>query len=86
MRLTKTHERNCSLTYDTVTDDDVAIILNESDLDLLSEMSELLVSRPVDSSFSHEVALRRYVEHAKKWVVGSEERIGENSSVTCMVV
>nr|GFD48228.1 glycine-rich protein [Tanacetum cinerariifolium] len=80
--LTRTHERNCCLTYDTVTDDDVAVFLNEGDLDLLTEMSELLVSRPANSSFSHEDALRRCVGHARNWIAGSEERIDENSNVT----
>ncbi|GKB98006.1 hypothetical protein Tco_0984143 [Tanacetum coccineum] len=84
--LTRTHERNCCLAYDTVTDDDVAVFLNEGDLDSLTEMSELLVSRPADSSFSHEDALRRCVGHARNWIAGSEERIDENSNVTCMVI
>ncbi|KAJ0818190.1 hypothetical protein HanPI659440_Chr00c03g0709921 [Helianthus annuus] len=80
--LTKTHERNCCLTYDYVTDDDNAVMLGESDLDLISKMCSLLVSRPVDSSFSHQNALQRCVEHAKLWVAKSEERIDSNSTVT----
>nr|GFB70645.1 hypothetical protein [Tanacetum cinerariifolium] len=58
------------------------VFLNEGDLDLLTEMSELLVSRPANSSFSHEDALRRCVGHARNWIAGSEERIDENSNVT----
>ncbi|KAJ0634395.1 hypothetical protein HanLR1_Chr17g0687651 [Helianthus annuus] len=84
--LTKTHERNCCLTYDYVTDDDNAVMLGESDLDLISKMCSLLVSRPVDSSFSHQNALQRCVEHAKLWVAKSEERIDSNSTVTCMMI
>ncbi|KAK1413768.1 hypothetical protein QVD17_35549 [Tagetes erecta] len=80
--LTKTHERNCCLTYDYVTDDDAAVMLGESDLDLISMMSSLLISRPVDSSFSHSDALQRCIEHAKLWLEKSEQPIDSNSTVT----
>ncbi|KAI7732412.1 hypothetical protein M8C21_028319 [Ambrosia artemisiifolia] len=80
--LTKTHERNCCLTYDYVTDDDAAVLLGETDLDLISKMSSLLVSRPVDSSFSHQNALQKCVEHAKLWVAKSDQPIDSNSEVT----
>ncbi|KAK9050980.1 hypothetical protein SSX86_027605 [Deinandra increscens subsp. villosa] len=80
--LTRTHERNCCLTYDYVTDDDAAVMLGDSDLDLISMMSSLLISRPVDSSFSHQNALQRCIEHAKLWISKSEQPIDSNSSVT----
>ncbi|KAI3744543.1 hypothetical protein L1987_57626 [Smallanthus sonchifolius] len=78
----RTHERNCCLTYDYVTDDDAAVMLGESDLDLISMMSSLLISRPVDSSFSHQNALQRCIEHAKLWLAKSEQPIDSNSTVT----
>ncbi|XP_076924342.1 uncharacterized protein LOC143586753 isoform X2 [Bidens hawaiensis] len=80
--LTRTHERNCCLTYDYVTDDDAAVVLGESDLDLLAKMSSLLISRPVDLSASHQDALRRCVEHAKRWLGKSEECVEAVSDVT----
>ncbi|KAJ9554248.1 hypothetical protein OSB04_018293 [Centaurea solstitialis] len=80
--LTRTHERNCCLTYDYVTDDDAAVMLGERDLDLISSMGSLLISRPVDSSLSHQNALRRCIEHAKLWLSKSEQTIDSNSDVT----
>ncbi|KAI3731496.1 hypothetical protein L1987_62684 [Smallanthus sonchifolius] len=78
----RTHERNCCLTYDYVTDDDAAVMLGECDLDLISKMSSLLISRPVDSRISHENALQRCIENAKLWLAKSELPIDSNSSVT----
>ncbi|KAI3818175.1 hypothetical protein L1987_11978 [Smallanthus sonchifolius] len=80
--LTRTHERNCCLTYDYVTDDDAAVMLGESDLDLISKMCSLLISRPVDSRISHQNALQRCIEHAKLWLAKSEQPIDLNSEVT----
>ncbi|KAL7603194.1 hypothetical protein Lser_V15G14807 [Lactuca serriola] len=80
--LTKTHERNCCLTYDYVTDDAAAVMLGERDLDLISMMGSLLISRPRDSSFSHQNALQRCIEHAKLWLSKSEQPIDSNSDVT----
>ncbi|CAI9263068.1 unnamed protein product [Lactuca saligna] len=80
--LTRSHERNCCLTYDYVTDDDAAVMLGERDLDLISTMGSLLISRPVDSSLSHQDALQRCVEHAKLWLSKSEQQIDSNSNVT----
>lgn len=83
--LTRTHERNCCLTYDYVTDDDANVMLGETDLDLISSMGSLLISRPVNSSFSHQNALQRCVEHAKLWLANSDQPIDSNSNVTCMI-
>ncbi|KAI3720262.1 hypothetical protein L6452_21175 [Arctium lappa] len=80
--LTRTHERNCCLTYDYVTDDEAAVVLGERDLDLISMMGSLLISRPVDSSLSHQNALQRCIEHAKLWLAKSEQPIDSNSVVT----
>ncbi|KAK3027842.1 hypothetical protein RJ639_041476 [Escallonia herrerae] len=79
--LTRTHERGCCLTYDYVTDDDAADLLGERDLDSISALSGLLVSRPVDSSLSHKDALQRCVERAKLWLANSAQPIEPDSSV-----
>ena len=83
--LTRTHERGCCLTYDYVTDD-ATDLLGEKDLDSISALRGLLVSRPADSSFSHKNALHRCVEHAKLWLAKSEQPIGPDADVTCMVL
>ncbi|RDY09674.1 hypothetical protein CR513_05925, partial [Mucuna pruriens] len=83
--LTRTHERGCCLTYDYVTDD-ATDLLGEKDLDSISALRGLLVSRPADSSFSHKNALQRCVEHAKLWLAKSEQPIGPGADVTCMVL
>ncbi|GKV22741.1 hypothetical protein SLEP1_g32577 [Rubroshorea leprosula] len=79
--LTRTHERGCCLTYDYVTDDDT-VPLGERDLDLISMLGGLLISRPVDSSLSHKNALQRCIHHAKLWLANSNEPIEPNASVT----
>ncbi|KAM5566593.1 hypothetical protein ABKV19_014977 [Rosa sericea] len=78
---TRSHERGCCLTYDTVTDDDTDL-LSEKDLDLLSSLSGLLISRPVDTSLSHKNALQRCIDHAKLWLAKSDQPIEPNASVT----
>ncbi|KAE9615545.1 hypothetical protein Lal_00022703 [Lupinus albus] len=79
--LTRTHERGCCLTYDYVTDD-ATDLLREKDLDLIAAMRELLISRPVDSSFSHKNALQRCIEHGKLWLGRAEQPIQPNAEVT----
>lgn len=79
--LTRTHERGCCLTYDYVTDD-ATDLLGEKDLDSISALRGLLVSRPADSSFSHKNALQRCVEHAKLWLAKSEQPIGPDADAT----
>ncbi|XP_027362350.1 uncharacterized protein LOC113869970 isoform X3 [Abrus precatorius] len=76
--LTRTHERGCCLTYDYVTDD-ATDLLGEKDLDSISTLRGLLISRPADSSFSHKNALQRCVEHAKLWLAKSERPIEPNA-------
>ncbi|XP_022867948.1 uncharacterized protein LOC111387611 [Olea europaea var. sylvestris] len=80
--LTRTHERHCCLTYDYVTDDDAMDPLKEWDLDLISMLGSMLLSRPVDSSLSHKNALQKCVEHAKLWLSNSDQPIEPNSNVT----
>ncbi|KAK6133697.1 hypothetical protein DH2020_032607 [Rehmannia glutinosa] len=81
--LTRTHERNCCLTYDYVTDDDAAgDPLKEWDLDLIAMLGGSLISRPVNSSLSHKNALQQCVEHAKLWLANAELPIEPNSNIT----
>lgn len=80
--LTRTHERGCCLTYDYVTDDDAADLLGERDLDLISMLGGLLISRPVNSSLSHRNALQKCIEHAKLWLAKSDQLIEPASNVT----
>ncbi|CAI8587797.1 unnamed protein product [Vicia faba] len=79
--LTRTHERGCCLTYDYVTDD-ATDLLGEKDLDSISALFGLLISRPADSSFSHKNALRRCIDHAKLWVSRAQQPIDPNVDVT----
>ncbi|XP_050236094.1 uncharacterized protein LOC126686106 [Mercurialis annua] len=79
--LTRTHERGCCLTYDYVTDD-ATDLLGERDLDLISKLGGLLISRPVDSSLSHKNALLKCVEHAKLWLSNSDQLIDANANVS----
>ncbi|KAE8701484.1 thioredoxin H7-like [Hibiscus syriacus] len=79
--LTRTHERGCCLTYDYVTDDAIDL-LSEKDLDSISSLSELLISRPADSSLSHKNALHRCVQHAKLWLTNSDQPIDPNAEIS----
>ncbi|KAJ9187556.1 hypothetical protein P3X46_002998 [Hevea brasiliensis] len=79
--LTRTHERGCCLTYDYVTDD-ATDLLGERDLDMISKLGGLLISRPVDSSLSHKNALHRCIEHAKLWLANSDQPIEPNANAT----
>ncbi|GAB2280345.1 hypothetical protein Dimus_014982 [Dionaea muscipula] len=81
LMLTRTHERGCCLTYDYVTDDAIDL-LGERDLDVISALKGLLISRPVDSSLSHKDALRQCIEHAKLWIAKSDRPIHPGSDVT----
>lgn len=80
--LTRTHERGCCLAYDYVTDDDASDFLGERDLDLISMLGGLLISRPVNSSLSHKNALLRCIEHAKRWLSSSDQPIQVDSTIT----
>lgn len=81
--LTRTHERGCCLTYDYVTDD-ATDLLGDRDLDSISQLWSLMISRPVDSSLSHKDALERCIEHAKLWLANSEQPIELNCNVSCI--
>lgn len=81
--LTRTHERGCCLAYDYVTDDDASDFLGERDLDLISNLGGLLISRPVNSSLSHKNALLRCIDHAKLWLSSSDQPIHADSAITC---
>ncbi|CAL1357294.1 unnamed protein product [Linum trigynum] len=79
--LSRTHERGCCLTYDYVTDD-ATDLLSERDLDMISTLSGLLMSRPVDSSLSHKNALQRCVEHAKLWLANADCPVDSNADIS----
>ncbi|KAL3636298.1 hypothetical protein CASFOL_020845 [Castilleja foliolosa] len=81
--LTRTHERNCCLSYDYVPDDEAAWDpLKELDLDLIAMLGGVLTSRPVNSSLSHKNALKQCVEHAKLWLANADQRIEPDSDIT----
>lgn len=83
--LTRTMERACCLNYDCMPDDessDVMDLLGERDLDLISVLSGMLVSRPVNSPLSHKHALQKCIEHAQLWLSKSDQPIELNSDVT----
>ncbi|KAF8045892.1 hypothetical protein N665_4235s0001 [Sinapis alba] len=82
--LTRTHEKGCCLVYDTVTDESTDLLCDK-DLDLISELWGMMVSRPADSSLSHKNALERCVEHAKMWLANSDHPITSNCEVFCKV-
>ena len=80
---TRTHERESCLTYDYVTDDSTGFLL-EGDLDLLSSLSSLVISRPANSEDSHKSALLGCVQRAKLWLSNSDKTISPDSSITCI--
>ncbi|XP_043725017.1 uncharacterized protein LOC122671703 isoform X2 [Telopea speciosissima] len=79
--LTRTHERGCCLTYDYVTDE-ATDLLGERDLDLISMLGSLVISRPLHSGLSHKNALRSCVEHAKRWLANSDQPIEAGAAIT----
>ena len=81
--LTRTHERGCCLTYDYVTDD-ATDLLGERDLDMISMLGGLLISRPGNTSLSHKNALQRCMEHAKLWLANSDQPIDSTTNVSCL--
>ncbi|CAA6659015.1 unnamed protein product [Spirodela intermedia] len=81
MVFTRTHERESCLTYDYVTDDSTGFLL-EGDLDLLSKLASLVISRPVHSGDSHKSALLGCVHRAKLWLGNSDQPIHPESSIT----
>ncbi|XP_019164785.1 PREDICTED: uncharacterized protein LOC109160964 [Ipomoea nil] len=78
----KALERGSCLSYDCMKDDDSADLLEEKDLDLISMLSGLLISRPVTSSLPHKHALERCIDHAKLWLENSDQPIEPNSDIT----
>ncbi|KAF8378383.1 hypothetical protein HHK36_029722 [Tetracentron sinense] len=79
--LTRTHERGCCLTYDYVTDE-ATDLLGERDLDMISMLGSLLISRPFHSTLSHKNALRSCVHHAKLWLSNSDLPIESEATPT----
>ncbi|XP_021731136.1 uncharacterized protein LOC110698036 [Chenopodium quinoa] len=81
LMLTRTHERGCCLTYDYVTDDATDLLV-ERDLDLISALQGLMVSRPANSALSHQNALDMCVQHAQLWLNNSDQTIDPQSNIT----
>lgn len=81
LMLTRNHERESCLSYDYVTEEDTDMLSRE-DLDLISQLGGLLISRPVNSSLSHKHALQLCVEHAKQWLANSDHPISSDANVT----
>ncbi|CAH9087723.1 unnamed protein product [Cuscuta epithymum] len=80
--LSREHERGSCLSYDYMIDDDSTDLLGEGDLDLISMLSGLLISRPANSSLPHKNALQRCTEHAKLWIENSTQPIGPDLNAT----
>ncbi|KAL5722538.1 hypothetical protein ACHQM5_006050 [Ranunculus cassubicifolius] len=80
--VTRTHERGCCLTYDYVTDDANTELLGEKDLDMISVLNGMVVSRPANSCISHKNALKSCLEHAKLWLANSDQPIEQGANVT----
>lgn len=83
--LKRTHERACCLSYDCMPDDestDVIDLLGERDLNLISMVGGLLISRPGNSPLSHKHALQECIEHAKLWITKSDQPIVPDSDAT----
>lgn len=78
----RTHERNCCITYDYVTDD-AADLLAETDLDAVSALASLAASRPASAAgVSHRDALQACAHHARLWLRRADEPIHPDSTVT----
>ncbi|KAI3931373.1 hypothetical protein MKX01_040290 [Papaver californicum] len=78
MMLTKTHERGCCISDDASND-----LLGEKDLDMISRLSGLLISKPVHSGrLSHMKAMESCINHAKLLLSSSEEPIEPGTTVT----
>ncbi|TVU45641.1 hypothetical protein EJB05_05132, partial [Eragrostis curvula] len=78
----RSHERNCCITYDYVTDD-AADLLAETDLDAVSALAALAASRPAAAAgVSHLDALQACAHHARLWLSRAEEPIHPDSGIT----
>ncbi|KAM7268969.1 hypothetical protein ACFE04_024466 [Oxalis oulophora] len=76
---TRIHERGCCLAYDYVTDEPTDL-LAEKDLDCISKLGGLLISRPANSVVSHKNALESCIRHAKLWVANSQQPIDTDNA------
>ncbi|KAJ1294116.1 hypothetical protein BS78_01G121500 [Paspalum vaginatum] len=78
----RTHERDCCLTYDYVTDDNAELLV-ETDLDAVSALASLAASRPATAAgVSHRDALQACAHHARLWLLRADERIHPDSTIT----
>ncbi|KAF8681843.1 hypothetical protein HU200_045285 [Digitaria exilis] len=80
--VTRTHERNCCITYDYVTDD-AADLLAETDLDAVTALASLAASRPASAAgVSHRDALQACAHHARLWLCRADDPIHPGSTIT----
>ncbi|CAN6298219.1 unnamed protein product [Urochloa humidicola] len=78
----RTHERNCCITYDYVTDD-AADLLVEADLDAVSALASLAASRPATAvGVSHRDALQACAHHARLWLRRADEPVHPGANIT----
>ncbi|MCO5614206.1 hypothetical protein L7F22_068486 [Adiantum nelumboides] len=79
---TKVHERSSCVSYDRVTEEDASSPLEESDLNDLSLLGSLVMSRPSNATLSHRDALQQCTRHALLWLGNSDAPIKEGFRVT----
>ncbi|WVZ60137.1 hypothetical protein U9M48_010195 [Paspalum notatum var. saurae] len=78
----RTHERDCCLTYDYVTDDNAELLV-ETDLDAVSALASLAASRPATAAgVSHRDALHACAHHASLWLRRADQPIHPDSTIT----
>lgn len=78
-------ERERCLAYTNVNDSNAREVVSEMDLTLISMLGSLLISRPVNWTLSHQNALQLCVKHARLWLAKSDQPIGSNPYLTCMM-
>ncbi|KAG6491688.1 uncharacterized protein LOC122002013 [Zingiber officinale] len=77
MMLTRTHEHDCCLTYDYVTDD-ATDLLGEQDLDV-----SFITSRVIYLGVLHKEALHACLQHTKLWLMNVDQPIQPGTSLIC---
>lgn len=78
-------ERERCLACTNVNDGNAREVVSEMDLTLISMLGSLMISRPVNWTLSHQNALQMCVEHARLWLAKSDQPIGSNPYLTCMM-
>lgn len=78
-------ERERCLAYTSVNDVDEPEAVSDMDLTLISVLGHLIISKLTSSSVSHQNALQFCVEHARLWLSKSDQPIGSDPYVTCIL-